>query len=919
MALENQINVYSVDTGNFYSNKERYLHNKNAKIRTERKVLADKIKAQAELLKKRGYSEESIQKMTPDKISKIDIIAGTEPLVEKLLHWSGIKKYKNIAARSAKERLQKILENKMSAKGLQKSEVRDLRILDDSTITDKDVISLFESSLTRMIGIRKDEFTEDIIVVQVYYFDIFKDITFYGFLYKGEKYKYYTSSAGQIRKKKAVFIKVSTWNKYEKTIMCGLTIDKINDKGGNNVNKHLAYMALTNSATDEWSDFDIDRTIVIDDFETNVFGEYDLIDDSDYSVTRTKGEIPITHTDGAGMILHGKNRMIRVPWIKGLMGNFNFRDLILEWRKLRQDDTIGIIPDIYGKEHDIIAENIYAIFTKSQFKMYRYYDSWEEYKQYFKENNCKAGICNIEEDRIPNSKLNYQELQTLTAATDEDLDKITKPSIDKLKSICSSIENMQRVFGVTPYNRNMTPLQEAVKIYPNLMNDTYFKDILKGIKDSLTKKYKSAKLEVEGKYTFILPDFYAACEFWFLQNKDPEGLLEDGEVWCNLFKNRSELDCLRSPHLYKEHAIRRNVAKTGTGDRKELLSKWFHTSALYTSCHDLISKMLQFDVDGDHSLVIGDAAIVDIAKRSMSGVVPLYYNMRKSEPRLLNNQSIYDGLNAAFTGGNIGTYSNNISKIWNSDIFVNGTDEEKIHADNIVKLLCMENNFVIDYAKTLYKPERPASVNGQIKQFTNQLLPHFFIYAKDKELSQVCPRNNSIVNKLDSLIPNVRINTRKIGLGPIDHRVLMHDINVEVDEKLIEKYRELNLTYHFKISMKEEHQGNLQCLASNIREELSAFGYDDIEITDMLVKTLYGKKNRAHKELLWFSYGSLIVENLKKNVPARKTKFIQCIDCGEWFEGDIKDTNTERCAVCYPVYRKKRVAENVRNYRRNRM
>lgn len=919
MALENQINVYSVDTGNFYSNKERYLHNKNAKIRTERKALADKIKVQAGLLKKHGYSEENIKKMTPDKIGGIDIIAGTEPLVDKFLHWSEIKKYKNTAARSAKERLQKILENKINMKGLQKSEVRDLRILNDSTVTEKDIISLFESSLTRMIGIRKDEFTDDIIVVQVYYFDIFKDITFYGFLYKGEKYKYYTSSAGQIRKKKAVFIKASTWNKYEKAIMCGLTIDKINEKGGNNVNKHLAYMALTNSATDEWSDFDIDRTIVIDDFETNVFGEYDLIDDSDYSVTRTKGQIPITHTDGAGMILHGKNRMIRVPWIKGLMGNFNFRDLILEWRKLHHDDTIGIIPDIYGKEHDIISEDIYAIFTKSQFKMYRYYDSWEEYKQYFKENNCKAGVCNIEEDRIPNSRLNYQELQTLTATTDEDLDKITKPSIDKLKNICSSIENMQRVFGVTPYNMNMTPLQEAVKIYPNLMNDTYFKDILKGIKDSLTKKYKSAKLEVEGKYTFILPDFYAACEFWFLREKNPEGLLEDGEVWCSLFKNRKELDCLRSPHLYKEHAIRKNVVKTGTDERKGLLSKWFHTNALYTSCHDLISKILQFDVDGDHSLVIGDPAIVAIAKRSMSGVVPLYYNMRKAEPRLLNSQSIYDGLNAAFTGGNIGIYSNNISKIWNSDAFVNGTDEEKTHADNIVKLLCMENNFVIDYAKTLYKPERPASVNEQIKKFTNQLLPHFFIYAKDKELSQVAPRNNSIVNKLDDLIPNVRINTRKIGLGPIDHKVLMHDINAAVDERLIEKYKELNLTYHFKISMKDEYQSNLHCLASNIREELSAFGYDDIEITDMLVKTLYEKKNRAHKELLWFCYGSLIVENLKQNIPTRKTKFIQCIDCGEWFEGDIKNTNTERCAACYPIYRKKCVAENVRKYRRSKM
>jgi hypothetical protein len=370
MALENQINLYSVDTGNFYTKKERYLHNKNAKIRAERKAIAEKIKATSILLKEYNYSEDEIKIMASSKINEIDVITGTESLVDSYIYWSTIKKYKNMAANSTKDRLQKLLKNKVKEKGYQKSEVVDLRVLNEDTITDKDIISLFESSLTRMIGIKKDELTEEIIVVQVYYFDIFKDISFFGFMYKGEKYKYYTSSAGQIRKKKAVFIKESTWNKYEKTIMCGLTIDKINEKGGNNVNKHLAYMALTNSATDEWSDFDIEKTIVIDDFETNVFGKYDLIDDSDYSITETEGEIPITHTDGAGMVLHGKNRMFRAPWVKGLLGVFDFRSLILEWRAKYHDDTIGIIPDIYGKEHDIIAENIYAIFTKSQFKMH---------------------------------------------------------------------------------------------------------------------------------------------------------------------------------------------------------------------------------------------------------------------------------------------------------------------------------------------------------------------------------------------------------------------------------------------------------------------------------------------------------------------------------------------------------------------
>ena len=78
-------------------------------------------------------------------------------------------------------------------------------------------------------------------------------------------------------------------------------------------------------------------------------------------------------------------------------------------------------------------------------------------------------------------------------------------------------------------------------------------------------------------------------------------------------------------------------------------------------------------VDGDKSLVIGDKTFVEIAERNMNGIVPLYYNMKKAASVELNKKNIYHGLITAFTGGNIGFFSNTISKIWNSYIFVNGS------------------------------------------------------------------------------------------------------------------------------------------------------------------------------------------------------------------------------------------------------
>ena len=690
--LDKQYNLYSVDTGHFYSNHEKYLHDMNCKYRRERNYVNNKLPEIEKRLKEIGYSDDDIKNLKNGKIEEVDIIEPFQDIVSEYYYWNGLIKHKREKAKESKEKLLSLLAHKVAQNELTDGKDH-IRTIKENSLNDTNVISVFDSALSRTIGINQDELTEALMVVQVYYFDVFKDISFYGFTYKGEKYKYFTSSAGQIRKKKAVFIKESVWDKIEKTIMCGLTIDKINSKGGNNVNKHLAYMALANSATDEWSEFNIDKSIVIDDFETNVYGTFDFVDETDYSITRKTDYVPIPHTDGAGMVLPSvstKNFMFRSPWIKGLLGVFDFKKFI------EVNNYSPIISDIYGKEHNVIKEDIQVIFTKSQFKMWKYYNDWNEYKEYFKKYHCSAGRCNIEEDRVKNAKINYQMLQTLTNITDEEIDLLTKKSADRISNVCSSKETMMDILGITPYNTNMTPFQKAVKMYPALLSDTYAKDVIREVKNSLLKKYRSGKLEVTGKYTFLLPDYYAACEYWFGQIEEPKGLLDDKEVFCWLFKQYDKLDCLRSPHLYKEHAIRFNVASNGYGERVDQIKEWFTTNAVYTSTHDLISKILQFDVDGDKSLVVADKDFVRIAERNMNGIVPLYYNMRKAEPTELNNKNIYAGLNAAFTGGNIGIYSNNISKIWNDDVFVTGNEEEKQEAIECVKRLCCQNNFVID-------------------------------------------------------------------------------------------------------------------------------------------------------------------------------------------------------------------------------
>lgn len=827
MPLNKQIHIYSVDTQAFYTPEEKNLH---------RKMI-------------RYYHYKALLKKNPRENEKYIRICH---IVNRKIH-------------DYKETLKTTI-----AKNSQ------LRELSPDYLKDTQIISIFESTLTRTIGLEIDALTTDMFVVQTYFYDIIKDLLIHGFLYNKEKYRFYTASAGQIRTKKTVFIKESIWNQFEKSLMCGLTIEAINKKGGINVNKFLAYLALSNSATDVWENFDISRSIVVPDYESLVFGEVDHIDDTTYKISRRSMPIPLTHTDGCGMVLpkiSRKNFMIRLPWIKGLLASFDFVKFI------KEKNCSFRIRDIYGKTWDIIEDNIEIIFTKSQFKMYKYYENWHQYSEWFRNYGCQAGICNMEENYFADATMNYQMLQTLTDLTEDEIDHFLEPSRNILKRLSTDRQTMLNVFGVSRSNKNKTWFQQALDIYPELLSDIHTKEILKQIKKSLIKNYKSGKLNIHGKYTFLVPDLYAFCEFLFMHKSTPKGLLENGQVSCKLFENNRTLDCLRSPHLFREHAVRLNTVTEET-------SRWFKTNAIYTSTHDLISKMLQFDNDGDKSLVVDDAVFVNAAKRNMEAdnIVPLFYEMKKAKPVFLDSTAIYRGILAAYSGGNIGDISNNITKIWNRDVV--GMAEL-----DAVRILCMENNFTIDYAKTLYKPIRPEPVDKWLSQYTRSKVPYFFIYAKDKTLSQVEPSGSRFMDSLDWRVKNTPMRFDSKTFGRFNYKNLLHNKYPDTNEALILLYSSLNQSYHYKISQKSKD--NVVYIIKTVREQLLNLCPNETTAADILADYLYNTKNTPHKELLWSCFGNILVQNLYTNIPHGS---ILCDKCGARF---IPNSNRQKyCCSC---------------------
>lgn len=330
-------------------------------------------------------------------------------------------------------------------------------------------------------------------------------------------YRFLTASAGQLRTDKLQFISDDMWPKVRHRLECGMDWDAINAKGGMNVNKLMAYTALPCSATDDWTEVDIDRCIVIPDFEAPVTGMMKYIK-PDYSSEVGVQTVMINHCDGIGMMLPSvskSNFMVRLPYIKGLLTSFDY---------LRFCETNGVEPkltDRWGTVHDLVAEDIRIVFTESQFKLAKFYDDWDHYKRCFKECGCHMNRTNFEEEYIPDTTINYQMLQTLEDFTDEEVIAFTQKAFEKITSIGKDQETMLRALHAEAGSED--PYSKALAIYPELLRDAYARETLKSIKKRWLLDARSGRIKCKNKRLFAIPDMYAACEHWFMGIKEPQG------------------------------------------------------------------------------------------------------------------------------------------------------------------------------------------------------------------------------------------------------------------------------------------------------------------------------------------------------------------------------------------------------------
>lgn len=620
-----------------------------------------------------------------------------------------------------------------------------IRVIDNSKLYQKDgslnlgkVIAGFENEAVRLCASfvfdeknpKQIPLIKEFVIMDCRNLLILEQIIERGVMIEGQKYIVYSSSTNQQKEKQVCLMQEQFYKKNKDRLMCGLSLDIINSNGGCNTGKYLAYTSLIFSKSVESPyEINIDEVLVLPEFETMVVGRVNYLDMDTQTIKEKDMFVPVNHMDGAGMFLPGvlpQSAQIRGGYIKGCVFPFDFRQFIIEKQEQGKIAEEAYILDAWDNPVSIsyIRDNIKVVLNDSQLKMRKYYTSWDEYKQKFKENNLQICINNTLHYPTTDNPLTmsaYQFYQTIPRknVTDECIANLCQNTINIINNYKTDGNAVLEILGVRDEDV-LEPFHACIKQYPEMAYDPYVRCKVKDKIIKIREKGMSGKPFIQGFYNYICPDLYAACEYWFCGEQHPTGLIPANHVY-NSFYNDKDVDevcCLRSPHLSDcEHGIRKM-------EKAEECKRWFNGMDTVISTHDLLTKTLQADVDGDECLITHDKAFIDLIDREK---LPLYYEMKKADPMEVNQINIFECLKRSFENSQIGIISNALTK------HLNGQDEPDL---NFVRVMTAYNNFCIDHPKSQYMPvfnEEYQQMFNELADDKQTLFPYFFHYAKGKD------------------------------------------------------------------------------------------------------------------------------------------------------------------------------------------
>lgn len=451
-------------------------------------------------------------------------------------------------------------------------------------------------------------FVDDIINIKIISKKDYKNLGRNGFDLNGKHYVRFMVGSGQMRRNTVTFINETLFDYMQERLMCGLN-GKIKSI---NLAKLSAYYALSFSSV-LW--VREPRVCIIKDFDTLIPNQkLNWIEESETEGTNIKEitkDIKLNSADGQGLISPEMAKLwaedmhlnyipcsfvIRTTFIKGNLVTFDFKEYARE-------HGIKIIKDRYGVEHNI--EEIDALISESQFKMAKYYSSWETYLSYHHEYNLRWGVARYNKKEDDKYVLtNYQYIQVLDL-TPEEIKGLASYTMDWIKKICSGKLEYALAYNIGVKDQTISKqglinscgstFTKAIVKNPNTLNDGFVqRKIYNSIKESI-RQAKIGRVWVKGNYQFMISDPVAQCRSAL--GLSPDGIIPKNKVYSEFWNKKiegEEIVCCRSPLT---HYSEINPSKLFENEETKKWYKYIYSGVIY-SIYD-ISVMKHADSDFD--------------------------------------------------------------------------------------------------------------------------------------------------------------------------------------------------------------------------------------------------------------------------------------------------------------------------------
>lgn len=565
----------------------------------------------------------------------------------------------------------------------------------------------------------RELFVEDVVTIDVKKKSEYRRLAKAGFYLNGKHFVRFSASAGQLRHNVTMFVNEKYFEPLYKILMCGID-EKVKEI---NMGKLSAYFALASSSI-LW--VDTPRVCVVKDFETTLPKQkVDWIKKDENGVGDVEVrelDVSLNSADGQGLVdpqwsAHWAANMsldyvpssfvVRSAFVKGNLVPFDFKEYAAA-------NGITRIYDRWGVGYNI--EDIDVILSESQFKMYKYYSSWQEYLEYFERSGIKWGVARYNREKDDEWVMaNYQHIQVLNL-TPEEIGKLVEPTIDWLKKICSGEELYALLYSLggfddteeidykDVYSRAQNLAMKAVVKDVRFLQDSYVqRKIYRNIVEAITRA-KIGKIWTSGNYQFMLSDPIAQCRSAL--GLDPTGEIPADHVYCNFWNERGvtgEVLTARNP------CIDAHELNPCTLYRSKAADYWYRyiKSGVIFSIYDTSTMRLSdADFDGDVCYTTDNPFFVKGTNKYQTNVIT--YEKVSAPLHKINHHNYVESDIRGF-GSKVGTYSNYATVIEAMKALFT-KPEQRAQRDELQRRKKLLREIVgaeIDSGKGLAKPKVP--------------------------------------------------------------------------------------------------------------------------------------------------------------------------------------------------------------------